>query len=68
MQAFCSESDLDKYLQRLGSHYSRYAKPLWEFGVRSAAELANASSATLKKAGIDNDLHLENVKGTATAG
>lgn len=65
---FNKPDDLRVYLSRLGTLYSQYAQKLWEYGVRSSLELANASVATLRKAGVQNDLHLDNIKATAAKG
>ena len=62
---FVVADDLAAWLTQLGSHYAPYAAPLWTYGVRTIQELSNASAATLKQAGVQSDLHIDNIRATA---
>ena len=65
MPPFLVVGHLEAWLTQLGSHYAPYAEPLWEAGVRTIQELSNASASTLRQAGVQLDLHLDNIKATA---
>ena len=65
MSPFLDAGDLEAWLTQLGSHYVPYTEPLWEAGVRTIQELSNASASTLRQAGVQLDLHLDNIKATA---
>jgi hypothetical protein len=65
MLTFFVAGDLEAWLTQLGSHYARYAEPLWEVGVRNIQELSNASASTLRQAGVQSDVHIDNIKATA---
>ena len=64
MKTFEKEDDLQAFLAGLGPLYPQYASSLWIFGVRCREELANASSATLEKAGVVDPL-LNHIKAMA---
>lgn len=68
MVEFGNQDDVVKYLKGLGGLYAQYAGPLWVYGVRASQELANASSSTLRSAGVTNDLHNDHIRATAAAG
>ena len=63
--SFSGAGDLEAWLTQLGSHYACYAEPLWDAGVRTVQELSNASASTLRQAGVQLDVHLDNIKSTA---
>ncbi len=67
MRVFKNLNELSGFLRDLGPQYTQYASKLWNYGVRSLQELMNASPSTLKKAGVANDLHIDNIKASAAA-
>ena len=60
--------DLRRFLTSLGSLYPQYMEKLWNADVGSLRELANASAATLHKAGVNSDLRIDNIKASAGVG
>lgn len=59
------QADLASFLCNLHEAYGQYAKKLWKAGVRTSDHLASGGLKTLRKNGITNDLHVDDIKARA---
>ena len=64
MARFASQAELDTFLSRLDLEYSQFASSLWQNGVRTARQLANASKPLLLSWGLP-ELYIDDIKATA---
>ena len=64
MARFASEAELETYLGRLDPDYSQFASALWQRGVRTAHQLANAREPILLSCGLP-ELYIDDIKARA---
>lgn len=64
MARFASEAELETFLGRLDPDYSQFASALWQKGVRTARQLANATKPLLLSYGLP-ELYVDDIKATA---
>ena len=64
MARFASEAELESFLGRLDPDYSQFASSLWQNGVRTARQLANATKPLLLSWGL-LELYIDDIKATA---
>ncbi|KAL3137531.1 hypothetical protein ABBQ38_004815 [Trebouxia sp. C0009 RCD-2024] len=64
MARFAGEADLEAFLGSLDPDYSPFAPALWQTGVRTARQLANASKPLLLTCGLP-ELYIDDIKATA---
>ncbi|DBA92684.1 TPA: hypothetical protein ACH3X1_002895 [Trebouxia sp. C0004] len=64
MARFASEAELETFLGRLDPDYSQFASSLWQNGVRTARQLANATKPLLLSWGLP-ELYIDDIKATA---
>ncbi len=64
MARFASEAELETYLGRLDSDYSQFASALWQNGVRTVHQLANAREPILLSCGLP-ELYIDDIKARA---
>ena len=62
MAPFASEVELETFLGRLDPDYGQYASAVWQNGVRTAHQLANADKEDLVAAGVTSAIHAKDVK------
>ena len=65
MARFASEAELEAFLDRLDPDYGQYAPELWQNGVRTAHQLANAEKEDLVVAGVTSAIHAKDIKARA---
>ncbi|KAL3137263.1 hypothetical protein ABBQ32_006809 [Trebouxia sp. C0010 RCD-2024] len=61
MARFASEAELKFFLGRLDADYSQFASALWQNGVRTAHQLANAREPILLSCGLP-ELYIDDIK------
>ena len=64
MARFASQAELETFLSRLDPDYSQFASSLWQNGVRTARQLANATKPLLLSWGLP-ELYIGDMKATA---
>ena len=64
MARFASEAELKTFLGWLDVDYSEFASVLWQKGVRTAHQLANASEPMLLSCGLP-ELYIDDIKARA---
>ena len=64
MARFASEAKLETFLGRLDPDYSQFASTLWQNGVRTACQLANATKPLLLSYGLP-ELYIDDINATA---
>ncbi|DBB05863.1 TPA: hypothetical protein ACH3X3_009872 [Trebouxia sp. C0006] len=64
MARFASEAELETFLGRLDPDYSQFASTLWQNGVRTARQLANATKPLLLSYGLP-ELYIDDINATA---
>ena len=64
MGRFASQAELETFLSRLDPDYSQFASSLWQNGVRTARQLANATKPLLLSWGLP-ELYIDDIKATA---
>ena len=65
MARFASEAELETFLGKLDPDYGQYASAVWQNGVRTAHQLANADKEDLVAAGITSAMHPSDIKARA---
>lgn len=69
MTEFATKAELEAYLNGMCGRYGAlYAHMLWDNGVSTSSELANASVETLQEAGVSKKIHAENIIKEASRG
>lgn len=66
MARFASQAELDTFLGKLDPDCGQYASAVWQNGVRTAHQLANADKEDLAAAGVASAIHAKDI--TARAG
>ena len=64
MARFASEAELETFLGRLNPDYSEFASALWQHGVKTPRQLANAREPILLSCGLP-ELYIDDIKATA---
>ena len=64
MARFASVAELETFLGRLDPDYSQFASTLWQQGVRTARQIANATKPLLLSCGLP-ELYIDDIKATA---
>ena len=64
MTRFASEAELEVFLRKLDPDYAQYASTLWQNGVRTTNQLANANKALLLIWGLLG-LHVSDIQARA---
>ena len=64
MARFANQAELETFLSRLDVEYSQFASSLWQNGVRTARQLANATKSLLLSWGLP-ELYIDDIKATA---
>ena len=64
MARFASEAELATFLGRLDPDYSQFASTLWQQGVKTASQLANARESILLACGL-SELYIDDIKARA---
>ena len=64
MARFASDAELETILGRLDPDYSQFASALWQNGVRTAHQLANATEPILLSCGLPK-LYIDDIKARA---
>lgn len=64
MTRFASEAELKVFLRKLDPDYAKYASTLWQNGVRTPHQLANANKALLLVWGL-LELHVSDIQARA---
>ena len=64
MARFASEAELETFLGRLEPDYSPSASTLWQQGVKTAFQLANARESILLACGL-SELYIDDIKARA---
>ena len=64
MAHFASEAELHTFLDRLDPDYSQFASTLWQHGVKTPRQLANATKPLLLSWGLP-ELYIDDIKATA---
>ena len=62
MARFVSKAELETFLGRLDPDYGQYASAVWQNGVRTAHQLANADKEDLVAAGVTSAIHAKDIK------
>ena len=65
MARFASEAELETFLGKLDPDYGQYASAVWQNGVRTAHQLANADKEDLLAAGVASAIHAKDIKARA---
>ena len=65
MGRFASEAELKTFLGRLDPDHGQYAFAVWQNGVRTAYQLANADKEDLVAAGVTSAIHAKDIKARA---
>ncbi|KAL0033260.1 hypothetical protein WJX77_000951 [Trebouxia sp. C0004] len=65
MARFASEAELETFLGKLDQDYGQYASAVWQNGVRTAQQLANADKEDLVAAGVTSAIHAKDIKARA---
>jgi hypothetical protein len=65
MARFANEADLETFLVKLDTDYGQYASAVWQNGVRTANQLANADKEDLVAAGVTSAIHAKDIKARA---
>lgn len=63
--SFETEAALLQFLQAWNAEYGQYAARLWQKGVRSFAQLANARDSTYHSAGVELEFHIDDLRAKA---
>ena len=58
-------AELETFLGRLDPDYGQYASAMWQNGVRTAHQLANADKENLVAAGVTSAIHAKDIKARA---
>ena len=64
MARFANEAELEIFLARLDPDYSQFASALWQNGVRTEHQLANAREPILLSCGLP-ELYIDDIKARA---
>ena len=64
MARFASQAELETFLSRLDPEYSQFAFSLWQNGVRTTRQLADATKPLLLSWGLP-ELYIDDIKATA---
>ena len=62
MARFATEAQLETFLGRLDLDYGQYASAVWQNGVKTAHQLANADKEDLVAAGVISAIHAKDIK------
>ena len=65
MACFANEAELETFLVKLDPDYGQYASAVWQNGVRTANELANADKEDPVAAGVTSAIHAQDIKARA---
>ncbi len=65
MARFAIEAELETFLVKLDQDYGQYASAVWQNGVRTANQLANADKEDLVAAGVTSAIHAKDIKARA---
>ena len=65
MARFANEAELETFLGKLDPNYGQYASAVWQNGVRTAHQLANANKEDLVAAGVTSAIHATDMKARA---
>ncbi len=65
MARFASEGELETFLGKLDPDYGQYASAVFQNGVRTAHQLANADKEDLVAAGVASAIHAKDIKARA---
>ena len=65
MARCANEADLETFLVKLDTDYGQYASAVWQNGVRTANQLANADKEDLVAAGVTSATHAKDIKARA---
>ncbi len=65
MARFANEADLETFLVKLDTDYGQYASAVWQNGVKTANQLANADKEDLVAAGVTSAIHAKDIKARA---
>ncbi|DBB05235.1 TPA: hypothetical protein ACH3X3_010474 [Trebouxia sp. C0006] len=65
MARFASEAELETFLGKLDPDYGQYASAVWQNGVRTAHQLANADKEDLVAAGVASAIHAQDIRARA---
>ena len=65
MARFANEADLETFLVKLDTDYGQYASAVWQNGVRTPNQLANADKEDLVAAGVTSAIHAKDIKARA---
>ncbi len=65
MTCFANEAELETFLGRLDPDYGQYASAVWQNGVRTAHQLANANKEDLVAAGVTSAIHATDIQARA---
>ncbi len=65
MARFANEAELETFLGKLDPDYGQYAPAVWQNGVRTAHQLANADNEDLVAAGVTSAIHAIDMKARA---
>ncbi len=66
MARFASEAELETFLGKLDPDYAQYASAVWQNGVRTAHQLANARESILLSCGLP-ELYIDDIKARAVS-
>ena len=66
MARFASEAELETFLGKLDPEYGQYASAVWQNGVRTAHQLANARESILLSCGLP-ELYIDDIKARAVS-
>ena len=66
MVRFANEAELQVFLHNIESEYAQYAPTLWQHGLRTTRQLANASKPALLAWGLP-DLHINDMQALAVS-
>ena len=64
MARFAGEAELETFLRGLDPDYSQFASTLWQKGVKTASQLANARESILLACGLP-ELYIDDIKARA---
>ena len=64
MARFASEAELKAFLGKLDAEYAEYAPALWQNGVKTAHQLANARESIMLSCGLP-ELYIDDIKARA---
>lgn len=65
MARFASKAELEVFLDSLDPDYGQYATTMWQHGIRTARQLANAHKEDMLAAGVTSAMHATDIKASA---